>query len=78
MKITPSLFASMLGQLLFASCSYASSNYWVANIGRFGEAAFNPNASTYKVFRNVMDPEFGAKGILSTPQNYLLSDHYAR
>jgi hypothetical protein len=34
--------------------------YWLADIAHQGYAAFNPNASTYQVFRNVKD--FGAKG----------------
>ena len=62
MKASHSLAISFLGLFLLISSSCASSNYWVANIGRFGESAFSPNASTYKVFRNVMDPQFGAKG----------------
>ena len=35
-------------------------SYWLADITHQGIAAFNPNPSTYKVFRNVMD--YGAKG----------------
>lgn len=34
--------------------------YWLADIPHQGIAAFNPNPSTYKVFRNVK--EYGAKG----------------
>jgi hypothetical protein len=37
--------------------------YWLADIAHHGYAAFNPNASTYQVFRNVKD--FGAKGSYS-------------
>jgi hypothetical protein len=40
--------------------SNAQSNYWVANIPRQGQSAFSPNASTYQIYRNVMN--FGAKG----------------
>jgi glucan 1,3-beta-glucosidase len=35
-------------------------SYWLADIAHDGYAAFNPNASTYQVFRNVKD--YGAKG----------------
>ncbi|KAK5118314.1 hypothetical protein LTR62_002827 [Meristemomyces frigidus] len=35
-------------------------DYWLADIKHQGIAAFNPNPSTYQVFRNVKD--FGAKG----------------
>ncbi|KAF4222546.1 hypothetical protein CNMCM6805_002191 [Aspergillus fumigatiaffinis] len=34
--------------------------YWLADIAHQGIAAFNPNPSSYKVFRNVKD--YGAKG----------------
>ncbi|KAJ7760313.1 exo-beta-1,3-glucanase [Mycena maculata] len=34
--------------------------FWMQNIKHQGIAAFNPNSTTYQVFRNVMD--FGAKG----------------
>lgn len=37
-------------------------SYWLADIKHQGVAAFNPNPSGYKVFRNVKD--YGAKGIL--------------
>ncbi|TKX24381.1 hypothetical protein C1H76_3487 [Elsinoe australis] len=37
-----------------------SCGYWLADIKKQGIAAFNPNPSQYKVFRNVKD--FGAKG----------------
>lgn len=37
--------------------------YWLADIAHQGIAAFNPNPSTYKVFRNVKD--YGAKGMAS-------------
>jgi hypothetical protein len=36
--------------------------YWFANIQKRGIAAFNPNPTSYKVFRNVKD--YGAKGKL--------------
>ncbi|KAH0547838.1 hypothetical protein FGG08_000095 [Glutinoglossum americanum] len=36
------------------------SNFWMSSIKRQGTAAFNPNPSSYRVFRNVK--EFGAKG----------------
>lgn len=36
-------------------------SYWLADFAHQGYAAFNPNASTYKVFRNVKD--YGAKGM---------------
>lgn len=38
----------------------ASDPYWMQTIKHQGISAFNPNASTYQVFRNVKD--FGAKG----------------
>lgn len=34
--------------------------YWFKDIQKQGIAAFNPNPSAYKVFRNVMD--YGARG----------------
>jgi glucan 1,3-beta-glucosidase len=34
--------------------------FWMETIKHRGTAAFNPNPSSYKVFRNVKD--FGAKG----------------
>jgi glucan 1,3-beta-glucosidase len=37
--------------------------YWLADIAHQGIAAFNPNPSSYKVFRNVKD--YGAKGTSS-------------
>jgi hypothetical protein len=46
--------------LFFICPTSAQSNYWVANIPRQGQSAFSPNASTYQIYRNVMD--FGAKG----------------
>jgi len=39
----------------------AAAPYWLEQIPHRGVAAFNPNAATYQVFRNVKD--FGAKGI---------------
>ena len=38
----------------------ADTPYWLADIAHQGVAAFNPNPSGYKVFRNVKD--YGAKG----------------
>ena len=38
----------------------ADASYWLASIAHQGVAAFNPNPSGYKVFRNVKD--YGAKG----------------
>lgn len=37
--------------------------YWLENIKHQGLSPFNPNASTYQVFRNVKD--FGAKGMFT-------------
>lgn len=37
-----------------------ASGYWLENIERKGQAPFNPNKASYKVFRNVK--ELGAKG----------------
>ncbi|KAJ6575911.1 hypothetical protein B0H10DRAFT_2199174 [Mycena sp. CBHHK59/15] len=37
-----------------------ASPFWMQNIKHQGIAAFNPNSTTYQVFRNVKD--FGAKG----------------
>lgn len=39
----------------------ADVSYWLAEIAHQGKAAFNPNPSSYTVFRNVKD--YGAKGI---------------
>lgn len=39
----------------------ADASYWLASIAHQGIAAFNPNPSGYKVFRNVKD--YGAKGM---------------
>jgi hypothetical protein len=50
----------VLQHLFFIWPTSAQSNYWVANIPRQGQSAFSPNASTYQIYRNVMD--FGAKG----------------
>lgn len=36
-------------------------SYWLADITHQGVAAFNPNPSGYKVFRNVK--EYGARGM---------------
>ncbi|KAA8892622.1 pectate lyase superfamily protein-domain-containing protein [Sphaerosporella brunnea] len=38
----------------------AASSFWLEDIQKQGVAAFNPNPSAYKVFRNVKD--YGAKG----------------
>jgi glucan 1,3-beta-glucosidase len=46
-----------------AAAAVADPAYWLANIAHQGIAAFNPNPSTYKVFRNVKD--YGAKGVSS-------------
>lgn len=40
----------------------ADASYWLASIAHQGVAAFNPDPSGYKVFRNVKD--YGAKGML--------------
>ena len=42
-----------------AGAAEPSSNYWLANIKRQGTVPFG-SASSYSIFRNVMD--FGAKG----------------
>jgi len=39
----------------------ADASYWLADIAHQGKAAFNPNPSSYTVFRNVKN--YGAKGI---------------
>lgn len=39
-------------------------SYWLEDITHQGVAAFNPNPSGYKVFRNVK--EYGARGMLIT------------
>lgn len=39
-------------------------SYWLADITHQGVAAFNPNPSGYKVFRNVK--EYGARGMFVT------------
>lgn len=39
-------------------------SYWLADITHQGVAAFNPNPSGYKVFRNVK--EYGARGMSTT------------
>lgn len=41
----------------------ADTAYWLADIAHQGVAAFNPNPSGYRVFRNVKD--YGAKGEFS-------------
>jgi hypothetical protein len=51
-----------------------SSDYWLANIKRQGQAAFNLNSTGYKVFRNVLD--YGAQG--NAPENYTLVAPYAQ
>jgi glucan 1,3-beta-glucosidase len=43
-----------------AAAAAADTPYWLADIAHQGVAAFNPNPSGYKVFRNVKD--YGAKG----------------
>lgn len=43
-----------------AAVAAADTAYWLADIAHQGVAAFNPNPSGYKVFRNVKD--YGAKG----------------
>ncbi|KAJ7702296.1 pectate lyase superfamily protein-domain-containing protein [Mycena rosella] len=45
---------------LGAGTAAAADPFWMQSIKHQGIAAFNPNPSTYQVFRNVMD--FGAKG----------------
>ncbi|KAJ7118715.1 exo-beta-1,3-glucanase [Mycena epipterygia] len=45
---------------LGAGTAAAGAPFWMQNIKHQGIAAFNPNPSTYPVFRNVKD--FGAKG----------------
>lgn len=47
----------------------ADPSYWLADITHDGYAAFNPNASTYQVFRNVKD--YGAKGNTSGINRYM-------
>ena len=42
----------------------ANTPYWLENIAHLGKAPFNPNPSSYKVWRNVKD--FGAKGLVHT------------
>ena len=39
-------------------------SYWMADITHQGVAAFNPNPSGYRVFRNVK--EYGARGMFLT------------
>ena len=39
-------------------------SYWLADITHQGVAAFNPNPSRYRVFRNVK--EYGARGMFMT------------
>ncbi|KAJ6110142.1 hypothetical protein N7486_002377 [Penicillium sp. IBT 16267x] len=47
-------------QAISAVAATADTAYWLADITHQGIAAFNPNPSTYTVFRNVKD--YGAKG----------------
>lgn len=51
-----------------AKVAAADTAYWLADIAHQGIAAFNPNPSGYKVFRNVKD--YGAKGELAMPTVY--------
>jgi glucan 1,3-beta-glucosidase len=55
--------SSNLAAAAAAAAAVADPAYWLANIAHQGIAAFNPNPSTYKVFRNVKD--YGAKGVSS-------------
>lgn len=43
----------------------AAGSYWFENIQKQGLAAFNPNPTGFKVFRNVKD--YGARGEFDNP-----------
>ena len=58
---TVSALGSSCSKPLGHGTSTAGDPFWMESIKHQGTAAFNPNRSSYKVFRNVKD--FGAKGI---------------
>ena len=46
--------------LLLAGANAVQADYWMNEVKHQGIASFNPDPSSYQVFRNVKD--FGAKG----------------
>ncbi|KAJ2901431.1 hypothetical protein MKZ38_001861 [Zalerion maritima] len=62
--ITSLLASSLLAPALAAptpaqAIEKRASSYWVANVDRLGQAAFNDAPDSYKIFRNVVD-DYGA------------------
>ena len=55
-----SSLGSSCSKPLGAGTSAVGDPFWMETIKHQGTAAFKPNSSSYKVFRNVKD--FGAKG----------------